>query len=475
MDKERFIERCKAGDEYALGLLYTNYAPRMKRLCLRYVGDEATAEDILHDGFIIIMARISQLKDAAKLDSWMAAIMHNLAIRHLGQKGKIVFVPIEDIEESEDFTNDTIEIVSEYKNLLQLVETLPQGYRKVFKLSVFDGMSHKEIAEMLGINPHSSSSQLSRAKEMLRSLVTEYGFVPIVIIALLHAIQLDEPRESQRKAVTGNAVERKWDVAHEEKTMRQAKPKQKHCHINIAEATPLSPKAEGNTTTIQRADSTKEERKPIVPNVSGGHVADNDHYPETKKRKEEKWLASVSYSGGADANSSAFSAIPDIGSDVPSTDGDEKVETKSHHYMPFVVSLSLQKMIGKRLSIGTGLRYTRLKTDITTIGEYETTSETRKVEYIGIPLSLSYNLWRAGNLSLYTSTGFAADIPVSGSKTWQWSLSVGAGLQYQLTPSLSIFAEPSLNYHMNSSHGTPTIWTDRPFETTIPFGLRLSW
>lgn len=109
MDKERFIELCKAGDEYALGLLYTNYAPRMKRLCQRYVGDEATAEDIVHDGFIIIMSRIRQLKDAAKLDSWMAAIMRNLAIRYLSQKGKPIFIPIEVVEENEDFACETME------------------------------------------------------------------------------------------------------------------------------------------------------------------------------------------------------------------------------------------------------------------------------------------------------------------------------------------------------------------------------
>lgn len=82
IDKERFIELCKAGDENALGTLYTNYAPRMKRLCKRYVGDESLAEDILHDGFIIIMSRIGQLHDASKLESWMATIMKNLAIRH---------------------------------------------------------------------------------------------------------------------------------------------------------------------------------------------------------------------------------------------------------------------------------------------------------------------------------------------------------------------------------------------------------
>lgn len=472
MDKERFIELCKAGDEYALGLLYTNYAPRMKRLCSKYVGDESIAEDILHDGFIIIMSRIHQLKDASKLDSWMASIMRNLAIRYLDRNGKTVFIPLDEVAESADFACETLEIVSEYKELLRLVETLPDGYKSVFKLSVFEEMSHKEIGKLLGINPHSSSSQLARAKEMLRTIVTEYGFVPILIVALLYAVQLDETTDIQRNAVTKNAVERKENVAPISKEVQHSAPKQKDYQIGIVETTPLASTPVIDTTTVEKADTTKEEKRIVLPNINSGYMADNDYNIETRKRDNDNWLASVSYSGGTDANSSVFTTKPSIGSD---TDNEEIVETKTHHYMPFVVSLSLQKSLGYNWSFGTGLRYTRLKTDITTISQYETTTNTQTVEYIGIPLNVNYNLWRTSNLSLYTSAGIAADIPISGSKTWQWSLSAGAGVQYQLSPSISLFVEPSLNYHLNSNHGTPTIRTDRPFDVTIPLGLRLSW
>lgn len=468
MDKERFIELCKSGDEYALGLLYTTYAPRLKKLCLRYVGDESVAEDVLHDGFIIIMSSIHQLKDTRKLDSWMVAIMRNLAIRHLGKSGKAIFVPIEEVEEIEELGSETIEIVSEYKELLRLVETLPDGYKSVFKLSVFDGMSHKEIGKLLGINPHSSSSQLARAKEMLRTIVTEYGFVPIVIIALLYATRLDEPKYSPVKTITKSDVEREEETLHTNSTMAQK--------TYMVKAIPSAPAMDiptkVDTTTVQKTDSAKEEKTIVLPSISGGNIADNDYYPKAKKREENSWYASVSYSGGTEASNSVISTQPNAGSDIAS---EETVETKTHHYMPFVVSLSLQKAINDRLSLGTGLRYTRLKTDITTIGSYETTTETQTVEYVGIPLSVNYHLWRTGNLSLYTSAGIAADIPISGNKTWQWSLTVGAGLQYQLAPNVSMFAEPSLNYHLNSSHGTPTIRTDRPFDITIPLGLRLSW
>lgn len=449
----------------------------MKKLCLRYVGDEIVAEDILHDGFIIIMSSIHQLKDASKLDSWMASIMRNLAIRHLGKNGKVLFVPFEKVEEIEELNSETIEIVSEYKELLRLVETLPDGYKSVFKLSVFDGMSHKEIGKLLGINPHSSSSQLARAKEMLRTIVTEYGFVPIVIIALLYALQLEEPGNSPKGPISKGEVERKKKTTHASEVVSPSVKTRKTNSPVVVESMPLSPAtgipARVDTTTVQKTDSINEERPIVLPNINGGYVADNDYYSETKARKDNDWYASVSYSGRTEVNSSIISLKPNGGGDIAS--GEEEVETRTHHHMPFVVSLSLQKAISNRLALGTGLRYTRLKTDVTTIGSYETTTTSQTAAYIGIPLSVRFNLWRTGDLSLYTSTSIAADIPVSGSKTWQWSLSAGAGLQYQLSPSVSIFAEPGLNYHLNSSHGTPTIWTDRPFDITIPMGLRLSW
>ena len=65
---------------------------------------------------------------------------------------------------------------------MQLVDRLPEGYGQVFRLSVFEGMSHKEIADMLGIEPHSSSSQLARAKKMLRKMMQQYWVAALLLL-----------------------------------------------------------------------------------------------------------------------------------------------------------------------------------------------------------------------------------------------------------------------------------------------------
>lgn len=467
MDKQRFIELCKTGDEYALGLLYETYAGRMKAVCFHYVKDETVAEDILHDGFIIIMSSIHQLKDAAKLEVWMATIMRNLALRHLHRNEHAVLIPIEDIEENGDLADKSVEIVSEYKKLLKLVDTLPDGYKSVFKLAVFDGMSHKEIGRMLGINPHSSSSQLARAREMLRNMVKNYGFVSVVLLALLHSLQLDMPDVNRSKTNS------RASVTEEAATPRQAEKiimteTRRHSQEVNARIAHVDTLIKNNYS--QPADTTTEHNENINRTVPYKEIADKTSVPILKKSTKHEWNISASYSSGAESNSSVLKTKP--GSFVS---GEEIVEQKTNHYMPFVVSLSLQKTLNRNWSIGTGIRYTRLKTDITTIGKDETTFSTQTVEYIGLPVNITYNMWKSGNLSFYTSAGIAADIPLSGSKKWQWSVSTGAGLQYQLTPGISIFAEPSLNWHINSTHGTPTIWTDRPFDLSVPFGLRFSW
>jgi len=195
------------------------------------------------------------------------------------------------------------------------------------------------------------------------------------------------------------------------------------------------------TDSVEAAKDTMPSRK------RNDYSPIEDYHPTAQKKHDKSsWQASVSYSGGADANSSVFTERP--GSAISGTEK-ETVEEKTRHYMPFIVSLPLQKSLGSRLGIGTGLRYTRLRTDITTVNSWNSNTRTQTVEYIGVPLNATYRLWNSGNFSLYTTAGVAADIPVSGSKTWQWSVSAGVGAQYSLTPRISV----NTVFKRHASHG----------------------
>ena len=171
MNTELDIDACKQGDRAALEKLYKTYSNKLMRICLYYIHDENVAKDVLHDAFIIIFTSIKSLKDNSKLDGWMITILRNLALKYLRDSDNkelpLSYLNIE-IPNEENTSEQNIDL----EILLSAIDALPKGNREIFKLSVLEGLSHNEIANLLGINPHSSSSQLFRAKKMLRIMLS---------------------------------------------------------------------------------------------------------------------------------------------------------------------------------------------------------------------------------------------------------------------------------------------------------------
>lgn len=170
IDNHTLVEECKNGDKEALNLFYLRFAPRMLSVIRRYVNDVKDAEDILHDGFIVAFTRLGSLRDADRVDYWLATIMKNLSLQFL--QAQDVAQMLHDIPEVED--TPQIDEIIDLATLETLIKKLPAGYQKVFRLAVLENKSHKEIAKLLGIAPNSSSSQLFHAKLMMRKLITDY-------------------------------------------------------------------------------------------------------------------------------------------------------------------------------------------------------------------------------------------------------------------------------------------------------------
>ena len=182
MEVTQLIERCRQGDADALGELYKTYAQRMRGVCRRYVSDEETISDVLHDSFVIIFTSFDKLRNDRKAEAWMMSITRNVASKYKDHLAKMTFVQLEDAEQLQapKVENEVRGVPLE--DVMQLVDRLPEGYGQVFRLSVFEGMSHKEIADMLGIEPHSSSSQLARAKKMLRKMMQQYWVAALLLL-----------------------------------------------------------------------------------------------------------------------------------------------------------------------------------------------------------------------------------------------------------------------------------------------------
>ncbi|MGV3588429.1 MAG: RNA polymerase sigma factor [Adhaeribacter sp.] len=173
MKGEKLIKRCQEGDAKAQKSLYDAYATPMFRLCLRYIRNQAEAEDAFMKGFHKVLTNIKQLlyRDDKSLDGWIKKIMVNECLMVLRKSNNFNLTTIsDDLEIATDVTPDS-NLSAEA--IYALILELPTGYRTVFNLYVLEGYSHKEIADQLGISELTSRSQLSKAKAMLRELLTK--------------------------------------------------------------------------------------------------------------------------------------------------------------------------------------------------------------------------------------------------------------------------------------------------------------
>ena len=170
---------------------------------------------------------------------------------------------------------------------------------------------------------------------------------------------------------------------------------------------------------------------------------------------------------------------------MSSTMADSQIKTNSqpnspiidnhniHHYQPMRFGLSLRYRLNDRWSIESGLSYTRLSSDISTTVDGVTTVTEQHLNYIGLPLNISYDLWKSNHFGLYVTAGGTIEKSLDTSP-WQFSLNGAVGAEYKLTDFFSLYAEPGLGYYFKDGSTTPTIYQDRPLNINLSFGLRFN-
>ena len=177
ISEEELSLQCQRGDMQARRTLYERYGGGPMAICLRFIGARETAEDVLHDGFLRIFQSIKQFsyQGEGSLKAWLSRVMVNEALGYLRKKNvqlqqEVLMTEIPDVPDTDDSDlNDIPRSV-----LMKFISELPDGYRTVFNLYVFEEKSHKEIASLLGITEHTSSSQFYRAKSLLIKKINEY-------------------------------------------------------------------------------------------------------------------------------------------------------------------------------------------------------------------------------------------------------------------------------------------------------------
>jgi RNA polymerase sigma factor (sigma-70 family) len=166
------FEQCLHNEPRGQEALYKAYASRMFGICLRYASNRTEAEDILQEGFIRVFRNLYSVKSHEKLDAWMSRVMVNSAINYYTSQLKFQNeVSLKYEHQDTTIPEDALSKLS-YNELLRVLQGIPAGYRTVFNLYVIEGYSHKEIGEMLGIAENTSKTQLFKAKERMRKILT---------------------------------------------------------------------------------------------------------------------------------------------------------------------------------------------------------------------------------------------------------------------------------------------------------------
>lgn len=524
MDNASLIEQCSQGSKEAMESLYCCYSRRMMRVIHRYVSDSKCAEDILHDGFVLIFTHISEVRQPDRLEFWMGTIMKNLCLNYLGSLDVMTILD-EDVELPE--IPDLEDILS-YEELEQLINRLPTGYRTVFKLAVLEGKSHKEIGQILGISPNSSSSQLFHAKMLLRKLINERKReLGLIVIALLVAIGLSvslyrsnptgPDAVSEIFALVPPGCGEKESVPEDEiiaaVTVPRAVVSGRRVEIHeltgpaqgiTAAADSVVIAGEAQSDTIQ-ADAVSEPAGPIEP-VHSSVQSGRETYADIprKARASAGWSVGAHYTVGTQTPSFPTGSdmmdsprFNDFASGVFDSAGSEPLLSPSFNReidydLPVTFGISVSKKLASRLCFETGLTYTYMRAAV----HYTALKADQSVKsnFIGIPLKLSYAFYERSRFSLYGTAGASVDFPVGKSVRTSFgkqyikeialpelksrteiSVHGGVGLQYSLAPSVDLYVEPSVRHYFKNGATSPSYWQEHRTVISVPIGIKINF
>ncbi len=556
MDMERVIGKALAGDQQAIARLYNGYSHKVLGICYNIVGNRAVAEELSHDAFVLAFSKLDHLRNPERFDAWLSSIAANVALRYKQRHHTLITVPVDDIPD-ETWIEDEPTGMPTMDEIMAAVNALPNGYGKVFKMSVMQDMSHKEIGNILGIAAHSSSSQLARAKKMLQQSLGKYW--AIILLALLTPLALlflRQPKtidKQQPRTAKTNEPTVTDDNPQVTKPDKQQRKESRNMAITVPERY--------NQPNVSITDTTQQEEVPrqmvdttTVPventlphlKLNGNiHFANVGQGSTIRPKKDDfkRWSADLAYTGQpspeADRMTPHNFIVPyylapivpgepdptltidnwtdyinylnecgDIFGELSEKDlimrqiaksneplNNGQIVRKTHHSLPLTYSLSLRYQANKRIGLESGLQYTRLNSLFQTGEGINRIDEKQRIEYLGVPLKVSYRIWSGKHVGIYTAAGVTLEIPVKSTvKTdyilnnqpqlrdshhldvpLQLSTGIGIGVQYNITPTIGIFAEPGVQYYIPDGSGFETYRTQHPFTITIPAGLRFTW
>ena len=161
-------------------------------------------------------------------------------------------------------------------------------------------------------------------------------------------------------------------------------------------------------------------------------------------------------------------------------------EERQNFYQPISFGLSVNIPISSKFSVSTGVVYTRLSSDFTSIANSLVYERQQKLHYVGIPLTVQYNVWQWYGLNVYATAGGQADFNVKAYMTTegtetklekdnlQWSVNAALGVQYNFIPQLGIYVEPGIKHYFDNGSHIQNYFKYKPTNFNLQLGVRVN-
>lgn len=167
---EENFKLAKKQDRRGQKALYEMFSAKMLAVANSYVNNLYDAEDILMNSFFTCFSKIDECREWKSFQYWLRKIVVNNAISFIRKNKNLLYA---DVEIADDYPDDDFNESFEDINLEEIFSKIPDGYRLIFNLYVFEEKKHHEIAEILNISEGTSKSQLSKSKKWIEDFLKQ--------------------------------------------------------------------------------------------------------------------------------------------------------------------------------------------------------------------------------------------------------------------------------------------------------------
>lgn len=168
--RDRLVARCRKGDPDARRQLYEHYSRAMYHVCLRLMNNVHDAEDMLQEAFYQVFKSLDGYRGEATIGAWIKSIVINKCLNQLKKRHQVTVSP-DELEYKEEEGIDEEKFIYTVNKIKKAISELPDGYRVVLTLYLFENYSHRRIAETLGISESTAKTQYMRAKQRVKESV----------------------------------------------------------------------------------------------------------------------------------------------------------------------------------------------------------------------------------------------------------------------------------------------------------------